>query len=948
MLGQTASTILSTQCLGNIPEITGELMALGYYESKGHLIGKKKDGTEFPLSAKASVIKNQDGEIIARTVSFLDLSEEYQHETEVTQAVNALFNSSGDSLLVVDREITILRCNQKGAERFKRNIGELVGMRGSELFTPEVYAARQKIVDDVFATGDEKIHEDQRDGRFFKTHYIPLKNKQGVVESLLVSAREITEQKQTELGLSEKNRLAHLLLDAFPCVALLLDPRQGKIILANQKALLTYGHEQHKGPWLLPPEVWQARVEKHEEIKAAGTVWEAHWLPLADDYYMHYAFDISEKKALAKSLAKSEKYYQHIFALSNDGILIADAETGKFVDANNRIGTIFGYTMEEFLSLSMPSIHPEKNLPELHELFHAMARGELRFATNLPCLKKDGSIFYADLNAMALEVNEQKLMVGFFRDVTERRAQELEIRRSHDRLEQALENSGQAWWEWDIIESFTKASASWWKMMGLPGDTNENAFPVWLESMHPDDRNMVLKGLEDAMTSGVSSDTPYRSLDKSGRVRWFRSRGRVIEQDEEGKPLKLAGMIQDITAEKKHEDELLQAKHLADAANKAKSTFLANMSHELRTPMNGVLGLTQLLQETALNDLQQEYLSDIKQCGESLTNILGDILSLATIEAGKLTLHPRPFRLEEIFREIQLLFRSEASRKNIAFHLKISEAICDHQYGDPLRIKQILINLVGNAIKFTHQGSVTLRASSECSKEVCILNFSIEDTGIGIAENRQQAIFQAFEQADMSMTRNYGGTGLGLAIVDQLLKLMQGTITLNSIPGEGSVFHVSLPLARSPSINTEANEAAPEFHPNRKDLQILVVDDEEINLRVMSSFAAKMASLVASATSGQEALGLFDTQHFDVVFMDVKMPGLDGIETTKRIRQFEEKNNRPASVIIAVTAHALEEDRERCLQAGMDDYIAKPVGLAKLQLMVAKHLPEHFSLSPKP
>ncbi|OYY95247.1 MAG: hypothetical protein B7Y41_01690 [Hydrogenophilales bacterium 28-61-23] len=508
------------------------------------------------------------------------------------------------------------------------------------------------------------------------------------------------------------------------------------------------------------------------------------------------------------------------------------------------------------------------------------------------------------------------------------------LAKSEQRFDLAMRGANDGLWDWDLSNNTVYYSPRWKTMLGHAEEDIGSALSEWSERVHPDDLPAALAALN-AHLSGETAhfEITVRFRHKDGHYLWMLSRGLAV-RDTDGKPVRMVGTHTDVSAQKRAEEALIQAKDAAEAASRAKSEFLANMSHEIRTPMNGVLGMLDLALDTPLSEEQREYLSMAQSSADSLLHIINDILDFSKIEAGRLDVQTESVDVRAMVEELMNLHQHRCREKGLACSHQVDPALPGRMLLDPARVRQVLVNLIGNAIKFTHTGSISL----EIQRLGQGVRFAVRDTGIGIAAANQANVFQAFTQADGSITRRFGGTGLGLSISFKLVGLMGGLMGLNSELGHGSEFFFMLPI-EEPRANPHAQPStiSPQSAPEpKRSLSILLAEDNAINQKLAVSLLGREGHRVSVAEDGAAAVQALAQERFDLILMDMQMPGLSGLEATRQIRANE--GGGAHIPIIALTANAFAADRAACLDAGMDGYVSKPIRREELLAAIAEAL----------
>jgi len=510
---------------------------------------------------------------------------------------------------------------------------------------------------------------------------------------------------------------------------------------------------------------------------------------------------------------------------------------------------------------------------------------------------------------------------------------EHEIKENEERFRQLVENIHEVYWITDVIDNkVIYISPSYEIIWGRTRESlYENPESFFL-AIDKDDRLRVLEAMNALRAEGKILDEEIRINLPDGKKRWVRAQSFPV-YNEEGMRVRLVGVAEDITERKAIQTALIVAKHDAETASQAKTEFLTNMSHELRTPLNGILGMLQLTRDTKLSGEQTEYIDTAISSSKVLLNVINDILNIAQIEAGKLVLHNQLFSPHEVLETIFKFFKHATESKNIKLSMDVAPNFPSFLIGDEVRIRQILFNLVGNSVKFTDEGEINIHATklpTQRKRGTVEVLFTISDTGIGIPSEKVAYVFESFTQVDGTYTRRYQGTGLGLGIVRSLVDYMNGSITVNSESGEGTEMYVTLQLALPTQNQVTERPRQEVLHSQQSGLSILVVEDDRVNQIAISRMLQKMGHTATCVSNGQKALDILFNEKFDCVFMDIQMPVMDGIEATKAIRTSPDMINVSNIPIVALTAHAMPEDRENFLNVGMNDYMSKPVSFEQL------------------
>ncbi len=539
-------------------------------------------------------------------------------------------------------------------------------------------------------------------------------------------------------------------------------------------------------------------------------------------------------------------------------------------------------------------------------------------------------IWVRTAGAVQLAAGKPVALVGAFQDITERKNTELALLQTNERFELAADSAGIGVWDFDVALRKLHWDKWMYHLYGRSAGDATDPLVILEQSIHPEDVEQSRAALKAALADDFAFRTEFRILWPNGELRHIKSVGRV-RREESGRAVRLIGVNFDVTAQKEYESGLTQAKLEADRATAAKGQFLANMSHEIRTPMNAILGMLSLLQKTPLTTRQRDYADKTKGAAHSLLGLLNDILDFSKMDAGKMTLDIQPFRLDQLMRSLSVIFSAYVGSKGVEVLFDIGPDIPAVLLGDSLRLQQVLVNLGGNAVKFTAAGQVVLQIRVKHRREhEVVVEFAVKDSGIGISPENQGHIFSGFSQAESSTTRRFGGTGLGLSISQRLVELMGGELLLESELGAGSRFHFSVPLAIAEQVPVALQAGS---RPALGAIKVLIVDDHPVAGELLLQMARSLGWDATLLSSGSQAVRMLRTvavgnaAPFDVLFLDWQMPGMDGWETLRQIGNIAPDLGDKRPLIVMVTAHGQEtlSLRTREEQAQINGFLVKPV-----------------------
>ncbi|EMQ2876472.1 PAS domain S-box protein [Vibrio navarrensis] len=656
---------------------------------------------------------------------------------------------------------------------------------------------------------------------------------------------------------------------------------------------------------------------------------------------LRYRQLLSEKTA-------GEARLQAILDTATDGVITINGQ-GEIQGINSAVSQIFGWPESELVgrnvSMLMPSPHQAQHDSYLARYLQTGETKVIGAPREVEAKHRDGQLIPVRLGVGQVNLESgETLFVGFVADISERKAMEEKLRESEARLRSLMQNIPGASFRRLLDSQCTPIflSDGIVDLCGYSAQDFLSGTQRFADCIVAEDRDKVCSSIAASLDDRETYEVEYRLIHRDGHTVWVLENGMIV-RDENGKILWSDGVTVDISSRKAMEEELVEARQRAEQAAESKASFLANMSHEIRTPMNAIIGFTDILLDSEISGESRRHLQTISQSSRSLLHLLNDILDSAKLEKNKLEIEPIPFKLSSCVDTVISTLWLSAKSKGIELDLQLDAQLPDVVFGAEDRIRQVLMNLVGNGIKFTEKGKVSLLVEALSAKPDWV-RFSVQDTGIGIEADRLSAIFEPFTQADASMSRRFGGTGLGTSISKQLVELMGGEIHANSEVGVGSCFYLDLPLPAS-ELSVAGGVMEVVMLPP---LRILVCDDIEQNVNLLKILLERQGHTIFIARDGLQAVEQYQTQELDVILMDIQMPNLDGLAASREIRRLSETLPRTRVPIVALTASVLVEDRLEAKQAGMDGFANKPVEMGQLTREIARLLkldPEVYNAS---
>lgn len=935
-------------------------------EFKGEIINYHKSGSEIAVRISMKPLRDVDGTIIHWIAVHQDISE-HRRVSEALHASEQRYRSVVDSIReVVFQTDTSGRwtfLNPAWEEITGHPVQKTIGSMLINYVHPDDREMNVDLLRSLFEEARDFCHHEFRcptkggGFRWVEIFARVTRGEDGQLQGLSGTLTDITERKIGEQKLRESEEKFRVMFVTSP-LGMVLSELDGSFIDANQSFLNIIGYRavemENLSIWqITPPDLFvqeQAQLESLEQTGRFG--------PYEKEFFHQsgrrvsvlvngmivkglegrrqiwtFVEDITERKADQRALTLSEQRFRDVSHAAGEFIFEIDLE-GRFVYVSDRVLDVLEYTQDDLRQRTLFELLAPKDAEAFRQRFKRSTAERLTFS-NVEHLgqTRDGRCIWLSLSGVPVTDDDGKVTSfrGAGLDITSRKESESALRASEERFKLLVDSSEDGFWDSNFVTGEVYYAPRWKAILGYQDDEVENTRETFERLIYRDDLPRVRASQDRFLPAGNHPfSIEFRMMHKLGGFRWIRSTGIQI-RDSGGRITRTLGFHTDISERKETEQEIREAKAAAESANRAKSDFLATMSHEIRTPMNGIIGMTGLMMDTDLTCDQREFAETIRVSSESLLSIINDILDFSKIESGKIDLEDEPFGLVNCIEEALDLMAPAVTKKGLELAYLVGDDVPPWVKGDVTRLRQIMVNLLGNAVKFTAQGEVFVEVRRERDplplSDRALLHFSVRDTGIGIPEDKVARLFQPFTQVDASTTRNFGGTGLGLAICRKLTSVMGGDIWVESAEGLGSTFHFTVNLG---VVDTPA--PTPDYADLLKGKRVLLVDDSATNRRVLRLQLERLGMAAVEAESGAEAVHVLKMgAQFDLALIDYHMPEMDGVQTARLIREIRKEDDL---ALIFLPSISRSDDQIREAQSLFQGVLSKPIHHSQLQVVI--------------
>lgn len=902
--------------------------------------------------------------------SYTDITERKRSQDALIKSELAnrlIMNAALDAIISINDKGSIIFWNPQAEKIFGWSEQEVIGRNLSEIIIPAQFRdAHERGMAHYMATGKgpvlNKIIEISAINKTNKEFpvelsIIPIKDGSGVFFCAFI--RDISERKKAEQDLKESQEIWQFALEGAGDGVWEYDFETEEVFFSRQyKKMLGYEDREFENTtmqWLkrIHPDDWaivettdkeyfENRISSHQrEYRIMHKDGHYRWI-LDRGMVISYGETGKPKRLIGTHTditgrKKAEEEYKRIsvVASANENGVVFTSLDGEISWSNEGFARITGYPMQEIIGRT-PIELCKGDLSEgepLKEMLSAFYKAQ-NFDVELVLYRKDGSTFWGKVTGQVIpdENGKPDRYFSIIENISYRKEIEQALKLREEKYRSIIANMNLGLLEVDLEENVQFVNQSFCDMCGYAMDEllGKKASTLFVRG----ENNEMMETKNDLRRKGVSDAYEISVKNKRGEIKWWLISG-APRFNEKGDLVGSIGIHLDITIQKQQEIELLEARTQAELSASAKQLFLANMSHEIRTPLNGILGMGRQLLKTRLNEKQKFFLDSINHAGEHLLVVINDILDISKIEAGKLTLETIGFELKEVIKHTVQVMQHRVEEKGLSLHTSVEETIAPVLLGDPYRLKQVMLNLVSNAIKFSEKGNIRVECTLGVKdRQKQAINITVSDEGVGMEKEFLSKLFQGFLQEDDTVSRKYGGTGLGMSITKQLVEMMGGSIRVESEKGKGTSVFLCIPFVTGSYKNLPAKEVSSADSSILKNSRILLVEDNEINRLVVVTTLGYYGADITETVNGEEAVNAVRDDDYDVILMDMQMPVMNGLEATRLIRG-ELRSDIP---IIAFTANAIKGENEKCIEAGMNDYISKPFEEEDLVNMIAKWL----------